>query len=102
VPPRIEPKKPRHIYLAEWRERCGLTQVELARRLGVSSVSVSRWELGRALLNTDVMAAVAEAFDIEPQDLFRHPDQQSADALLRDQPAEIQDLVIRIIKAIPR
>jgi hypothetical protein len=60
------------------------------------------WELGRALLNTDVMAAVAEAFDIEPQDLFRHPDQQSADALLRDQPAEIQDLVIRIIKAIPR
>jgi transcriptional regulator with XRE-family HTH domain len=99
--PRIGPQRPRRVYLAEHRQARGLTQRQLAERLGVTDITVSRWELGRALLNTDVMAAIAEAFgDMEPQDLYRHPDTPSADALLRDQPAEVQDQAIRVIKAI--
>lgn len=97
---RIGPRRPRRTYLAEWREYRSLTQQQLGDRLGVSDVTVSRWETGRALLNTNVLAALSEALSIEPQDLYRHPDQPSADALLRDQPVEIRDQAIKLIRAL--
>lgn len=100
--PRIGPRRPRRTYLAEWRESRNLTQQQLADRLGVSDVSVSRWETGRALLSTNVLAAISEALGIEPWDLYRHPAQPSADALLRDQPQEIKDQAIKLIQAIRR
>lgn len=98
--PRIGPRRPRRIYLAEWRDYRGLTQEQLANRLGVTDVSVSRWETGRALLNTNVLAAICEALSIEPPDLYRHPDTPSADALLRDQPKDIREQAFRVIKAL--
>jgi transcriptional regulator with XRE-family HTH domain len=97
---RIAPRRPRRIYLAEWRERRGLSQKTLGERLGVANMSVSRWERGTALLSTDVMAAIAEALDIEPVDLYRHPDQPSLDALMRGQPQHIRDQAVAIVKAI--
>lgn len=63
-------------------------------------MTVSRWERGTHHLSTNVLAAVAEALDIEPVDLYRHPDQPSADALLRGQPIEIRDQALSIIRAI--
>jgi transcriptional regulator with XRE-family HTH domain len=99
---RIGPRRPRKIYLAEWREARQLTQKQLGDRLDVTDVTVSRWELGKALLNTNVMAALAEALNIEPQDLYHHPDRPSPDALLRDQPPEVRDQAIALIKAIRR
>lgn len=86
---RIGPKRPRRIYLREWREARDLTQERLGQRLGVAGVSVHRWEKNLAYLNTEVMAAIAEALDIEPADLYRHPDQPSADQLLRGAPPEV-------------
>lgn len=102
MPPRIGPKRPVRLFLKEWRESRNLTQEQLAGRLGTTGVTVSRWETSRALLNTDVMAAIAEALAIEPQDLYRLPTKQSADALLRDQPEEVVDQAIRLIQAIRR
>ena len=102
MPPRIGPRRPKRTYLAEWRENRGLTQEQLGERLGVTGVTVSRWETGRALLNTNVLAAISEALSIEPMDIYRHPDQPSADALLRDQPVEIRDQAISIIRALRR
>lgn len=91
MPARIGPKRPRRVYLLEWREHFGLTQKRLADRLHVSEMTVSRWERDQHKLNTDVLAAVAEALgpDVEPMDLYRDPDQPSADALLRGAPADM-------------
>ena len=50
----------------------------------------------------DARAAISEALDIELQDLYRHPDQPSADALLRDQPQEVREQVFKVIKALRR
>lgn len=100
--PRIGPRRPRRIYLAEWREHRDLTQQQLADRLGVSDMTVSRWERATSLLNTNVMAAIAEALSIEPFDLYRHPDQPSADELLRDQPPEVREQAMNLIRAIRR
>jgi transcriptional regulator with XRE-family HTH domain len=97
---RIGPRRPRKVYLAEWREHRGLTQKQLGGRLGVTDMTVSRWEKGRALVNTNVLAAIAEALSLEPQDLYRHPDQPSADALLRGQPQDVKEQAFRLIEAI--
>lgn len=97
---RIGPRRPRKVYLQEWRESRGLTQKQLGERLGVTDMTVSRWELGRVLLNTNVLAAFAEALGIEPMDLYRHPDHPSADALLRGQTQDVKEQAFRLIEAI--
>jgi transcriptional regulator with XRE-family HTH domain len=102
MPPRIGPKRPLRLYLGEWRTRRGLTQQQLADRLGTTDVTVSRWETGARQPDLNAQAAIAEALDIDPFDLRRHPDQPSADALLRDQPEEVREQAIRLIQAIRR
>jgi transcriptional regulator with XRE-family HTH domain len=68
----------------------------------VTDVTISRWETATSLLNTNVMAAIAEALDIDPTDLYRLPEQPSADALLRDQPADVVEQAMKLIRAIRR
>lgn len=108
---RIGPKKPHRIYLAEWRDKKGLTQQQLADRLGdegVTDMTVSRWEKGArgdrsknaAQMNQDVKAAVAEALGIEPRDLDRHPDTPSADELLRNAPQSVREQALKVIEAL--
>lgn len=89
MPPRVRPKVPARLYLAEWREDKGLTQQELADRLNTSDVTVSRWETGKRRPDMEAQEAIAEALGIRATDLRRHPSERSADALLRDQPPEI-------------
>lgn len=100
MPVRIGPRRPPRIFLAEWREARGLSQERLGERLGVSKMTVSRWERNVASVNINVMSALAESLDIEPRDLFRHPDTPSADALLRNQPESIVDQAIAVIGAL--
>lgn len=102
MPPRIGPRRPFRLYIAEWRESFDLTQEQLGQRLGTSDVTVSRWETGKRQPDLNAQAAIAEALGIDVFDLRRHPDQPSADALLRDQPQEIRDQAIKLIQAIRR
>jgi len=104
MPPRIGPRRVRRLFLTEWREARGLTQQQVADRLGTSAMTVSRWErqAGSHKPNIDQLAALAEAYQIEPQDFYHHPDRPSPEALLRDQPKEIQEQAINIIRAIRR
>lgn len=100
MPIRIHPRRKPRLFMAERREEANLTQKQLGERLGVSDVTVSRWETGERRPDLNAQAAVAEALGIELADLYRHPDTPSADALLRGQPAEVVEQAIRIIKAI--
>lgn len=100
MPPRIYPKRPPRLFIAEWREAKNLTQEALGGRLGVTGVTVSRWETGERRPDIDALAATAEALGLSHWTvLTRHPDQPSADDLLRDQPVEIQEQAIRVIRA---
>jgi len=102
MPPRIGPRKPVQLFLAEWRENRGLTQQQLADRLETSDVTISRWETGKRKPDDDAKAAIAWVLGIEVVDLYRSPDRPSADALLRDQPPEVQEQALRIIAAMRR
>src|SRR5579863_7411395 len=46
--------------LKDLRRRLGLSQEQLARRLGVSFATVNRWESGRTQLSARSLAALAE------------------------------------------
>lgn len=102
MPPRIYPRRPPRLYLAEWRESRGLTQQQLADRLETTDVTISRWETGKRMPDMNAQEGIAEALGIEAVDLRRHPSQPSADALLRGQPQEVVDQAIRLIEAIRR
>ena len=102
MPARIGPRRPIRLYLSEWREDKGLTQEQLAARLGTTHVTISRWETGKRRPDLNAQEAVAEALGIEAVDLRRHPAQPSADELLRGQPPEIVDQAMKLIRAIRR
>lgn len=101
MPAKIGPRsrQRRRTYLAEWREKRGLTQKQLAGRLETTDMTVSRWERGLVTFDYN---AVAEALGIEPEDLWHHPDKPTANQLLRDQPPEVQEQAISLIRAIRR
>lgn len=102
MPVRIGPLRPVRLYIVEWRERRGLTQEQLASRLGTTHVTISRWETGKRHPDLNAQEAVAEALGIEAVDLRRHPDTPSADELLRDQPPEVVAQAMKLIRAIRR
>lgn len=51
-----------HEKIFQCRKRCGLSQQELADRLGVSRQAVSKWELGTALPELDKLKLLAGVF----------------------------------------
>ncbi len=56
--------------LAVFREKAGLTQTELAEKVGVSDKAVSKWECGETKPSVDILPALADAFNISIDDLF--------------------------------
>ncbi len=86
------------------REAAGLTQAELAERIGVSEKVVSKWECGETKPSAEVLPALADAFDVSIDALFEHHHDLRGDLLLsvRDyihdtDPAEVFDRMQEIV-----
>lgn len=52
-----------------YRARTGKTQQEFAAELGVTNITVSRWETGVRKIGRDRLSAVAEKTGISPREL---------------------------------
>lgn len=102
MPVKIGPRRPRKIYLAEHREARGLTQEQLAGRLETTAMTVSRWERRATTMTTGTLEAVAAALGggLEAEDLYHHPDQPSPNQLLRNQPPEVIESAMKMIRAL--
>ena len=87
---RIGTKRPRRLFLSEWMEKRELTDERLAGRLGVERETVNRWRNYPQRLSLPRIEEIAEALDLDPADLWRHPGRPSADALLRDASDDVQ------------
>jgi transcriptional regulator with XRE-family HTH domain len=105
MPTKIFPRRPRRVYLPEWREAKSLTQKQLADRIGTDVMTISRWENHRVAISTDTLAVLAEALGgdlMEPEDLYHHPDQPTPNQLLRDQPPDVIESAMKMLRAIRR
>jgi molybdate-binding protein/DNA-binding XRE family transcriptional regulator len=65
----VERPKLRNV-VAQSRKAHGLTQLELARRIGVTRQSVANIESGKFVASTIVALRMAEALDVRVEDLF--------------------------------
>lgn len=60
--------------LKELRKSKGLTLIELAKKVGVSAGTISRWESGEiANMRRDKIAILAKALEVKPTDLLDLP-----------------------------
>jgi transcriptional regulator with XRE-family HTH domain len=57
--------------LVATRKRCGVSQVELARRLGKPQPFVSYFERGERRIDVIEFYAIARALRVDPEELFR-------------------------------
>ena len=53
------------------RKRKGMTQQELADRLGVTNKAISKWETGEALPDTALLVPIADIFGVSVDELLR-------------------------------
>ena len=58
-------------YIYELRKRAGLSQSELALKLGVSNKAVSKWEVGKAKPAVDKLRKLAVIFGVSVDDLLK-------------------------------
>lgn len=56
--------------IRKYREDCGISQVQLAQKLGVSNSRVSNWEQGINRPDADIIADICRALNVSPSDLL--------------------------------
>lgn len=57
------------------RDRAGLTQVEIAQKIGVARQTVAKWETHAALPDLENAQRLADLFDVSLDSLVSHDDQ---------------------------
>lgn len=60
--------------LYELRKKDGLSQEQLAERLGVSRQAVSKWESGKAVPESDTLISISEYFNVSLDYLMKADD----------------------------
>ncbi len=58
-------------FIAELRKEQGLTQKELADRVGVSDKAVSKWENGKNYPDIEIMQSLGEIFKFSVSELLQ-------------------------------
>jgi transcriptional regulator with XRE-family HTH domain len=90
-------KLPINIKFKELRKSLGLTQEELANKMGVDSKMISFYENGKSMPSIDAFIKLAEIFDVSAdyllfEDSPKRPLKQSGDKELLEQMAEFDKL----------
>ncbi len=63
------------------RERAGLTQGQLARRVGMTRTSITNIESGRQKVQLHTLYDIADALDVSPQAFLPPPDTVTQEAV---------------------
>lgn len=87
-----------HLYIEEWFKERGLNDEKVGNRVGVDRATVHRWRKEQHRLNPGKIAVLAQALDLEPEDLFRPPERRSLDALVKDAPDDVVNMAFDIVK----
>lgn len=89
-------------YVKEWRKHRGLTQEQLAGRLGVATSSVSQLETGKQGYSQATLEALAIALDCEPWQLISVNPKMAGEVvdLVRLIDEKNRDQAIRVLRAL--
>jgi transcriptional regulator with XRE-family HTH domain len=68
-----QPARRGHLYIQERQDALGLSDVQLARRLGETAETVFRWKREQWRITPAIMEKLAGQFGCRPNDLFRRP-----------------------------
>lgn len=63
------------------RKRAGLTQEQVAERMGVSTPQISRWETGKDGIPSQRLSAMTEAYEADINELFDNTDVPISDVM---------------------
>jgi transcriptional regulator with XRE-family HTH domain len=95
-----QPRRPHHVQA--WAEKRGLRPTDLALELNVDKSLVSRWYKG-ATPSEESLAKLGALFGVEPESLFRDPDEDWMARLLQGRDREeIKRIISTIETAFPR
>lgn len=91
-----------------FRELHNLTQNQLAKKIGVSSKTISAWEIGRIQPKIKYITALCEAFDCKTSDLTDKPfvnpelneEQKETLALLSRATPEQKDAFVELLRSL--
>ena len=81
--------------IADLRKEKGMTQAELAEKLGVTDKAVSKWERDLSYPDTALLPRIAELFGLSVDDLMRNSN-MTKDSRNKS----INDLVMLILRAV--
>lgn len=70
--------------IREYRQKYGMTQFQLAEKLGIDDKHLSRIELGKNMPQAAIIAKLAEVFKVEPKSLFEYSHLTSIDEVKKD------------------
>lgn len=88
-------------FFRDWRKARGLTQEEVADRIGMSNSNLSMLERGRVDYTAKTLEALADAYGCTPADLLSRRPEDAEDELTlvaRDLSPEQRDQVAKIAK----
>ena len=87
--------------VAELRRERGMTQLELANRMGVTDKAVSKWERDLSLPDVESVSRLAEVLGVSADELLgtmsREPGAGDAASPLARKVAEIADLALKAV-----
>jgi transcriptional regulator with XRE-family HTH domain len=103
--PRRSPLRPLergYLYIAERQAAAGLSDAQLAQRLGVSRQTIFRWKKEQWRVTADNMEKLATVLGCEPRDLFRPPAFESVDAIIEGLADHMRQMVVDIAKTVAK
>jgi transcriptional regulator with XRE-family HTH domain len=86
-------------YFKRFRSRLGLSQIELAFALNISTPFLSNIETGKAWVSSKTLALLAKALKVEVYQLFK-PDAESGDDVHRAVARYLDDMDEAVIRAV--
>jgi transcriptional regulator with XRE-family HTH domain len=101
IGPRKLPRRRRRIYLKEHRELAGLTQEQLAERMGTTKATISRIEGGQRDYTGGFLEAAAEALGKASGGVFLYPPSHQTDIVdkVASAPENVREQLSTVIDA---
>lgn len=103
VKPRLKQKRPVRHFIRQWRKYRGLTQEQLAERIGMTHGAIGQLERGEVDYTQSTLEALAYAMMCQPADLIvRDPYAENWSIMdsLKDIPEADRKRVVEVIESI--